>query len=375
MKKEIIEQLPSGLKLQKMEKNFDLDCERECFSCFYDLHSSAVGCKCSPDRFACLKHADDFCSCEIEHRFVLLRYTMDELNTLIEALEGGVEAIRIWASNNFGFSPSSKIDHCGPKVEDLKRELFPMDSSEQKKSTSSSPRRDEVVDVADPCSPNHVSSEAIQSDSHLAALGSCASHASMECHNDYKDETHTVIKKAKVDWSIDLNIYVTSDDHECKFQHVPDAHDKEVSPDVKIPSLVSEQEKVYSLGAEKEPHQKKLRSNCDSHEFINKVQTSCQELNKDTGLFGTKKLFGVDIVLPCAHTKAALDHVLKTEVMNNPDVGVSVTDQSQEKLLDYHVEALNYGSIVLGRLWCTKLAIFPKGTNATFCECSNIKLS
>ncbi|CAH2034614.1 unnamed protein product [Thlaspi arvense] len=84
--------------LVKMEKDFDSNSERECFSCFYDLHLSASGCKCSPEEYACLKHSDDLCSCEEENRFVLLRYTMDELSSLVRALEGESDDLKIWAS-------------------------------------------------------------------------------------------------------------------------------------------------------------------------------------------------------------------------------------------------------------------------------------
>lgn len=98
LEKNRIEHLPVHFKPQKMEKDIDLTNERECFSCFYDLHMSAACCKCSPDRFACLKHASILCSCEKDDRFVLVRYTMDELSTLIEALEEELGAVEAWTS-------------------------------------------------------------------------------------------------------------------------------------------------------------------------------------------------------------------------------------------------------------------------------------
>ncbi|KAL5838980.1 hypothetical protein ACOSQ4_011588 [Xanthoceras sorbifolium] len=364
MKKERIEQLPTGLKLQKMEKDFDLKSERECFSCFYDLHSSAAGCKCSPDRFACLRHADIFCSCEIGERFVLLCYTVDELNTLVEALEGGVEALKIWASENFGLSLCSKTDGSMTKV-DMESELSPMECGEQKRSSYSSPRREEFVDVNDPCcSHSHVSSEVVQLESQRGMLSLSGSHVSIESHNDLSDETQGMMKGAKVDWKscIDLNIYDASDDHECKLLHVPDVCDKD-NVDVKIPMSVCNQEKVYSLGAVKEPDKKRLCSDCnssDSHEFENKDQPSCARLLEDTGLSDGKILFGVDLLLPHLNAKEPSYHFLKTEIINSPEV--RVTDQSyQREQLDPCVEPVNYGSVVSGKLWCSKQAIFPKG--------------
>nr|VDD44171.1 unnamed protein product [Brassica oleracea] len=97
--------------LVKMEKDFDSNCERECFSCFYDLHLSASGCKCSPDEYACLKHSDDLCSCEEKDRFVLLRYTMDELSSLVRALEGESDDLKIWASKVLGVQHSDEYQN------------------------------------------------------------------------------------------------------------------------------------------------------------------------------------------------------------------------------------------------------------------------
>ncbi|KAL0854665.1 hypothetical protein Bca101_059817 [Brassica carinata] len=98
----------SSLRSVKMEKDFDSKNERECFSCFYDLHLSASGCKCSPEEYACLRHSDDLCSCEEKDRFVLVRYTMDELSSLVRALEGEMEDLKIWASKVLGIEHSDE---------------------------------------------------------------------------------------------------------------------------------------------------------------------------------------------------------------------------------------------------------------------------
>ncbi|WZZ78978.1 hypothetical protein YC2023_099550 [Brassica napus] len=92
----------SSLSLVKMEKDFDSNSERECFSCFYDLHLSASGCKCSPEEYACLRHSDDLCSCEVKDRFVLVRYTVDELRSLVRGLEGEMDDLKIWVSKVLG---------------------------------------------------------------------------------------------------------------------------------------------------------------------------------------------------------------------------------------------------------------------------------
>lgn len=90
--------LPDGFHFKKMDKEFDVKTERECFSCLYDLHLSSVGCKCSVDRFACLEHASHICSCEPKDHYVLQRYRMDNLRILVEALEGSLDATRTWRS-------------------------------------------------------------------------------------------------------------------------------------------------------------------------------------------------------------------------------------------------------------------------------------
>ncbi|CAH8343469.1 unnamed protein product [Eruca vesicaria subsp. sativa] len=94
-----INALGSGFCLIKMEKDFDSKCERECSKCSYDLHLTAAGCnKCSPGDYACTKHASELCSCGGKGRFILLRYTIDELSSLVRALEGEVEDLKNWAS-------------------------------------------------------------------------------------------------------------------------------------------------------------------------------------------------------------------------------------------------------------------------------------
>ncbi|KAF8115033.1 hypothetical protein N665_0030s0080 [Sinapis alba] len=102
---ERLNELGDSFSVVKMEGDFDIKRERECFMCFYDLHMSASSCKCSPNRFACLTHAKNLCSCESKERFILLRYTLVELRSLVRALEGDPDAIEAWAQNGRGQSP------------------------------------------------------------------------------------------------------------------------------------------------------------------------------------------------------------------------------------------------------------------------------
>lgn len=97
-----VEHLPEGTQFQKMEKDFDVNTERECCSCFYDLHFSAARCNCSLDKFTCIKHANLVTCCDPENRIVLLRYTIVELKTLVEALEENPQALKVWATEDHG---------------------------------------------------------------------------------------------------------------------------------------------------------------------------------------------------------------------------------------------------------------------------------
>lgn len=94
----------------KMEANFDATSERECSICYFDLHLSAAGCHhCSPNKYSCLNHAKQFCSCAWGAKFFLLRYDIKDLTILVEALEGKLSAIYRWAKLDLGLSLSSYV--------------------------------------------------------------------------------------------------------------------------------------------------------------------------------------------------------------------------------------------------------------------------
>ncbi|EPS73316.1 hypothetical protein M569_01432, partial [Genlisea aurea] len=87
--------MPPNICCRKMEGgDFDVITERECFSCFYDLHLASVSCACSPNKFACVKHADLLCECEMSSRVVGLHDTMDDLHVLLKALKEEFPALK-----------------------------------------------------------------------------------------------------------------------------------------------------------------------------------------------------------------------------------------------------------------------------------------
>ncbi|KAL0710983.1 hypothetical protein Bca4012_017961 [Brassica carinata] len=79
--------LSGPLKLQRMDERFDDVSKRACCECFVDLYLSAVQCSCSADRYSCLSHTRNLCACPCGKKSFLYRYTIDELNILVEALE------------------------------------------------------------------------------------------------------------------------------------------------------------------------------------------------------------------------------------------------------------------------------------------------
>uniref|UniRef100_A0A0A9FPC1 Zinc finger C5HC2-type domain-containing protein n=1 Tax=Arundo donax TaxID=35708 RepID=A0A0A9FPC1_ARUDO len=105
----------SPYQSRKMDAEFD-STDRECALCYYDLHLSASGCSCCPEKYACLAHAKQLCSCDWDKRFLLFRYDLNELNILADALAGKLSAIHRWGVSDLGLSLSSCVKQ--EKVQD-----------------------------------------------------------------------------------------------------------------------------------------------------------------------------------------------------------------------------------------------------------------
>lgn len=103
--------LCNSSQARKMESTFDATNERECSVCFFDLHLSAAGChNCSPEKYACLNHAKQLCTCSWAAKYFLFRYDINELNVLVDALEGKLSAIYRWARQDLGLALSSYVN-------------------------------------------------------------------------------------------------------------------------------------------------------------------------------------------------------------------------------------------------------------------------
>lgn len=92
---------------QRMGESFDVTCKRECSICLRDLHLSAVACSCSDDKFACLNHAKQLCSCIWSNKILLYRYEISDLNVLCQALDGKLSAVYKWAKEDLGLNLNS----------------------------------------------------------------------------------------------------------------------------------------------------------------------------------------------------------------------------------------------------------------------------
>ncbi|XWS16682.1 hypothetical protein CRYUN_Cryun34aG0111800 [Craigia yunnanensis] len=361
MEEERVNCLPPHFPLRTMEKDFDLENERECFSCFYDLHLSACSCKCSPEQFACLKHVKNLCSCQDEDRVVLLRYTIDELKMLVKALEGGLDAVKVWASKDLGLDCDA---HVSKLVQD--NEVLKNEPSKLSEVLSFSPRMEEKVDISTPCSYGHVSSELLPSEcQHGSKLKT--SHVTLDSHNNVLNVGVLVMENRmnlEQDACIDLNLNIISDYPASKSVYASDSPNNNSVTEVETFLPFFKREKICGFDEVREPVLKRLRSDCSSsvsRESPNKYQRSTSRVHQYSDGFNGKELFGVELLFP--HIREGQSNtLLKTKPVNSSDVNASMADQGDPiTKLSSSVEPLNFGFVMFGKLWCTKQAIFPKG--------------
>nr|POE84862.1 putative lysine-specific demethylase jmj14 [Quercus suber] len=371
MEEERIDGLPRHLKLQKMERDFDLEKERECLSCFYDLHLSAAGCKCSPDQFSCLKHANHFCSCEVDDRFVLIRYTMNELNTLVAALEGGVDSIKVWVSGGSGLVSASDKVACVAKL-DMESDTCGTKYLDHRENLSCCQGTKEKLNINVPCSSySHVSSEVIQSESQHGSFSLGTSHISTESHNAIvNDETLVRNKKVKLGQAccIDFNLNVMCDEHKSGLRLISDSFNCKGITNVEETFMSNcEQENVHSSDTERELCLMQQDSDHNLSVSLSPVLSkkdfpSCSRDVEHTFPRDSNKLFGFDLLFSCPRSKVPLDSSLKSEFADTLDVKITTKDQSFPiQKLDPCVKLINLGTVTFGKLWCSKQAIFPKG--------------
>ncbi|WCJ24422.1 Lysine-specific demethylase JMJ18 [Euphorbia peplus] len=309
MEEERRQSVPSTIRLQKIAKESDVCSERECSFCFYDLYISAASCKCSSEKFVCLKHVrylKHSSSCKTDDRYILICYTLDELNSLVEALEGKSDDIKVWASKKLGFilDDANGIEECNLGQNSDSSQT----SNWMQKETLLGSSRTEISGINLSSSSNsQVSSEVIQSN-----------------NNDVKNEA-----KLKQESQLGLSTDFMSIDHENEFIHGSSSSGNQVISDVDTNLSASNHDNVTRTDAASEPDISAVGSECNS-ENSSKKCSSYPVLAQDP-CSSSNKLFGVDLPI------------------------------SISKNLVPIVEPVNFGSAVFGKLWGSRQAIFPKG--------------
>lgn len=320
---------------QKMEKDFDLKVERECFSCFYDLHLSAACCSCSLDQFACLKHANLICSCEPHNRTVLLRYTMEELSMLVKALEESMDAIELWVSKENGWVPLASNNFENVIL-----------SQVRDRDGINIPEKMEIPSTLSPVTRNPGSSD-------------------QNLRNDDKPESPCLEDKSKIGQKChtDMNLDGPSDDHRSKLQQSFNSCKNEIINAGGICESKGMQEINLDLDAKREPYVIQLGSDCGSTVSNVASDNSCPPKSRNAGSciepVGTK-LFGVHL-FSSPPSGVPLTSSLKTETKDFSFNGICQVDPDSEQKLSFCVDPINFGSVVHGKLWCNKETIFPKG--------------
>ncbi|XP_043701047.1 lysine-specific demethylase JMJ18-like isoform X2 [Telopea speciosissima] len=357
MEHERRDSLPIFLRSRKMDRDFDSTDDRECFSCFYDLHLSAASCKCSPDRFACLKHANLLCSCEIGQRCMIFRYDLDELDTLVEALEGQLNAVSQWALKDLGLVGINHTDAGVCKLDQERETIGPDCLEHMEKKISCSQGIDEVPYINKTCkSDHHYSSEVSKRKKGLSSL--CESLVKPEVENGVLNKETLIIKDEGgplPDKYIDLNLEGPLDEHGSGVQEMADdAYNKSSLRVAETCLSVVKQEKVNGSNVLVETETVGPDSSGRKH------PSSSRDSGEQCTCSGNK-LFGVDLWTSHQNSSSpSCTTITRTET--NVSSSTSLNGQNGPmQTLDLNVQAISFGEVVPSKLWCNKRTIFPKG--------------
>uniref|UniRef100_A0A8C6L6W4 [histone H3]-trimethyl-L-lysine(4) demethylase n=1 Tax=Nothobranchius furzeri TaxID=105023 RepID=A0A8C6L6W4_NOTFU len=69
---------------------------RQCCKCRTTCYLSGITCGCSPDKMACLYHAQDLCSCPHSNLTLHFKFTLDQLYPLMESVRLRAESYKDW---------------------------------------------------------------------------------------------------------------------------------------------------------------------------------------------------------------------------------------------------------------------------------------
>ncbi|KAL6864997.1 hypothetical protein ACP4OV_016148 [Aristida adscensionis] len=309
------------LRSKKMDSDYD-STDRECFLCFYDLHLSAVSCQCSPNRFACLNHANLICSCEMDRKVAFFRYSIEELVTLVAALEGDPTAIGRWAQDDLGLvCPSVSVQQ---RKIDFGKDRESLGSLSHDVGYGCGGSRGQCPDPEQPAGYQQQN----------GTQNKCVDL-------NIQDPPSSRITKEELVHSSDITSaeYFSRSSNTALGKHDKDGMvtDYDSLPGISNPfSSTSECNSSLSL-------------NCSSKlPSTSRIHIS----NSDLACTTTKKLFGVDIGDLARSCDSQVSQMLKPS--GQFDVVFSPISMHQ-------VEPLDYGTIMVGKSWSNNQAIFPKG--------------
>ncbi|KAM4587202.1 lysine (K)-specific demethylase 5Ba isoform 1-T1 [Odontesthes bonariensis] len=72
------------------------DEERQCFKCRTTCYLSGITCVCSPNKMACLYHAQDLCSCPRSNLTLHFKFSLDELYPVLASVKLRAESYKDW---------------------------------------------------------------------------------------------------------------------------------------------------------------------------------------------------------------------------------------------------------------------------------------
>lgn len=369
--------LCSPSQARKMDIDFDLAKERECFSCFYDLHLSAASCECSPNRFSCLTHADLLCPCESTKRFFLFRYSTNELNTLVEALEGSTSAVQRWGSEDLGLvlpSYTALFKH----ISDSKQSFLSnskdcveiMLDNNVKDSVAKGQENGNQV-----CEGFRLESKNSKRLSHYQAAEGILDNIGNKrlssvsddswCHDLNTEQPSTESKATVLDshGDIDMEDFAVKEEQGCCSDMI---HQETSLPFMAVGldgCRINRTQMDYNSSRIKNT---RCRSSPESGSSVSPNQFSdigtpngLQNQNLKSAPSTRPKLFGVDLhqLGLCLSTPDLQSNIQSTSLRSqyHPE------DDFVSQKLSYSVEPLCFGTIMPGKQWCSSQAIFPKG--------------
>ncbi|KAJ0975779.1 hypothetical protein J5N97_017744 [Dioscorea zingiberensis] len=300
-------------------------------------------------------HANLLCSCDPARRFFLLRYHIDELNILVEALEGNLGAVQRWAEEDLGLALHSSSSLHGMS-ENAKPEFASSTTDSLEKSASELQRpifdlnMPDIDDDSPVCEVNHPETRKC-----LVGLMEKKVHDGNEAH-----EAHHVkaLEDVKAKWPLNLNTSGVKDEFEfMDLDRSPVAPNSDLIglkqcefPPTNACSNKGQYRSCFDLYTDKVPTVNRDRWLASSGNALLMAPDVKEEQ-------GCSSQSAVDLHGLPHLPKASSGHQNQSSVLvDNGDDPVEVPGTSS-----YLVEPVNFGTLIPRRKWCNKQAIFPKG--------------